>query len=181
MAETENPPQGEMPPKAETPPKKKSLMSSEAVIGWLQFGALAIGVAALLWSIFAYYVPPQQGSTTADGGVQSLSQSLAEDDFRNLQALYRAIDHVSIYDVNHANFEEGSRTLLSFMAARSVLLKRHELSGAFAEFSVAFEACRSMPTHENIIQLRRAAATFAEPLDNVLQRFARSTRGRPGT
>ena len=180
MADTETPPQGEVPPQAETPPKKKSIMSSEAVLGWVQFGALAIGVAALLWSVFVYYVPPQQGAPIVDGGVQTISQSLVEDDFRSLQALYRAIDYVSVYDVNHANFEEGSRTLLSFMAARSVLLKRHELAGPFAEFSVAFEACRTMPTHENIIQLRKAAAMFAEPLDSALQRFTRSTRGRKG-
>lgn len=177
MTETESlqpPPPGEMPP-------KKSFLSSETVLGWLQLGALVIGVVALLWSIYIYYVPPPQAVAAVDSGVQNLGQSLAEEDYRSLQALNRAVDYVSIYDVNHANFEEGARTLVSFMAVRSVVLKRHRLTMPFNEFSAVFEACRAMPTHENIVNLRKAAAIFAEPLDEALQRFAQAPRGRGGS
>lgn len=175
MTETESPPPpGEMPP-------KKSLLSSEAVIGWLQLGALVIGVAALFWSVYVYYVPPPQAVAAVDGGVQNIGQSLAEEDYRSLQALNRAVDYVSIYDVNHANFEEGARTLISFMAVRSVVLKRHRLTTPFNDFSAAFEVCRTMPTHENILNLRKAAAIFAEPLDEALQRFAHARSGQAGS
>ncbi len=165
------------------PPPPKSFFASENVVGWVQFGALLIGVAALVWSVFAYYVPPPQPVAVAsfDGRAQTIEETLVEEDFKSLRALHRAIDYVSIYDVNHTNFEEGSRTLVSFMAARAVVLKRHDLSEAFAEFSAAFEACRNAPTHENIVRLRSAARAFAEPLDEALQRFGRIAAGKPGT
>lgn len=173
MTETESPqPPGEMPP-------KKSFISSETVLGWLQLGALVIGVVALFWSIYVYYVPPPQAVAAVDSGVHTIGQSLAEEDYRNLQALNRAVDYVSIYDVNHTNFEEGARTLISFMAVRSVVLKRHRLTAPFNEFSAVFETCRAMPTHENILSLRKAAAVFAEPLDEALQRFAHARSGQP--
>jgi len=175
MTDTTSPqPPGEQPP-------KKSVFSSETAIGWLQLGALVIGVAALLWSIYVYYVPAPQAVAAVESGVHTIGQSLVEEDYRNLQALNRAVDYVSIYDVNHANFEEGARTLVSFMAVRSVVLRRHKLTTPFNEFSAAFEACRTMPTHENIVNLRRAAAAFAEPLDEALQRFVQAPRGRTGS
>lgn len=169
---------GAKPPGA---PPPKSVMASETVIGWLQFGALLVGAAAFVWSIYSYYVPPSQATAIVEGRTPTIDDTLIEEDFRSLQALHKAIDYVSIYDVSHAFFEEGSRTLVSFMAARSVVLKRYDLLDAFARFSAAFESCRAMPNHETILQLRAAARAFAEPLDDALQRFARAPRTRPGT
>ena len=148
---------------------------SEHAVALSQLGALAVGIAGVIWSVYTYHAPAQAVAATREYS-SALETTLREQDLRFIVTLHGAVDDVTVNPPGHRLFEDGERIFPSFMTAREELLKRYMLSEPFLAFFKRFEEYKTTPTLPNRLLMLQEARKLSSALDATAQRIGRNPR-----